>query len=642
MPHPPRRAALPPILLVLVPMLLLQMLWRLLPVPEADPPRLVNGMLVLPPAGWPETLVVAVTWSGAVTAGVASLAGLDHPLRRALRALPTVCLALGAAVAVVIAGLSVVALVLPAGMLLFGSMAALVAVPVVLCLVRLALVPPLAVLTGLRGTAAVAAASFSVGRHVVGAALLLLLGVAAPAQLLGWVFRRPEDLVTSHLEGVLVWVLRDAALVAVAVLQAWTLLAAYRRFRAGALDRADLTTPGLSDRAPARPAFRWHRHVARIAMPVGLAAVLLPGATAGALAGGAELTEVSVQPWSHSGRLIALGWPAGRPPVLVGQSTVHDCLDDRCERSHPTELGLTVFAPSGAAVAPDGAVWALSQHRLERCDPARVCQRSDGIVEALRDSRWEALTPAPDGGVLIATATPVPQSAADAPTVAVGRTSFELRLLRCGDARCDRPESVVLGRVPDSVGDRADQMDGEISVRLGADGRPVVAFHSPGQFGEWLAWCASGGCDSGQVALHGLQEHPQPAGMPSDEELALLHFGDMFHCLRPGGCGSTEPVPTTGRPGGGMYGLAAGWPASDAFQIQVGAPAPQPGRLYLWICPDAFCRRQPRKIPLVPLPYESTIRVGRLPGGPWLLAASPDGRVVAAPTFPEQVVTVRP
>ncbi|MGW4291973.1 hypothetical protein ACWEH1_02810 [Micromonospora chersina] len=638
MPLPPRRAALPPILLVLVPMLLLQLLWRLLPLPEADPPRLVNGMLVLPAAGWPEALVVAVTWSWAVTAGVASLAGLDRPLRRALRALPTVCLALGAAVAVVLAGLSVIALVLPAGVLSVGSVAALVAVPVVLCLVRLALVPPLAVLTGLRGTAAVAAASSTVGRHVVGAALLLLLGVAAPAQLLGWVLRRPEDLVTGPLDGALLWVLRDAALVAVAVLQAWTLLAAYRRFRAGALGRPDLITPSLSNQAPALPAPWWHRPAAGVAVPIGLAAVLLPGATAGALAGGADLPEVNVQPWSDSGRLVALGWPAGRSPVIVEQSTVHDCLDDRCERSRETELGLTVFASSGAAVTPDGTVWALSQHRLERCDPARVCQRSDGVVEALRGSRWEALAPASDGGVLIATATPLPQPAADA----VGRASVEVRLLRCGNVRCERPESVVLGRMPSVVARQSDQADGEISVRVGADGRPVVAFHSPGHAGEWLAWCATARCESGQVAPHGLQEGSRPGGMPSDGELALLHFGDMFHCLRPGGCSDREPVPTTGRPGGGVYGLAVGWPTPEVLRIQFGAPAQQAGRLYLWSCPDAFCRQQPRKIPLTPLPYEATVRVGRLPGEPWLLAASPDGRVVAAPTFPEQVITVRP
>ncbi|MEV0427961.1 hypothetical protein [Micromonospora sp. NPDC050495] len=644
MPLPPHRAALRPVLLLLAPLLLVQPLWRLLPVAEADPPRLVNGVLVLPPAGWPEALAVAVIWSWAVTAGVAALAGLDRPLRRARRALPTVCLALAAAVVAVVAGMSLVALALPGDLLLVGALAALVAVPVAVLLVRLALVPAIAVLTGLHGTAAIRAAASTVGRHVVHAALLLLLGVALPAQLYGWLFRRPEELVTGHLGGAAVWVLRDVVLVAVAVTQSWTLLAAHRRFSVHEPGR----TAAPPDRVPAEPPPRWRRAATRITVPLGVAALLLPGAGAGVLAESGVLADVNVLSWSASGRLVALGWPAGRPPVLVSQSTIHDCLDDRCGRSHPTELARLALEPSGTAVADDGTVWVLTQHQLERCDPARTCQRSDGILEVLRDSRSEALTPVPGGGVLVATATPVPQRAGGAPVQpglvvddepGLDRPMIELGLLRCADARCERPTTAVLGRVPHSGGDLG---SGELTIRIGGDDRAVIAFRPEGQAGTWVAWCATVRCDSGNVAPHGLPAPERPAGMPTDEALALLHLGDILHCLRPGGCASSEPVPTTARPGGGVYGLAVGWPAAEGIRIQVGTPAPTPPRLYLWSCPDVFCRRPARRIPLVPLPYESTVRVGRLPGEPWLLAAAPDGRVVAASAQPEQVVTVVP
>ncbi|MFE9689033.1 hypothetical protein [Micromonospora sp. NPDC005806] len=368
MPTPPRRAALTTLVLVLVPWSLLQVLGGLLPLPGVDPARVVNGMLV-PPVGVVGALVEPVVWAWAVTAAVSAMAQRDRPVRRALRALPTVCAALLAGAGTVLVAFLVLGLVLPAAGESVWVVAVLLALPVAAFLVRFALVLPIAVLDERRGREAFRTAFAGVRGQAVGFAVFLLLGVAAPALLYGWAFARPEEHVTGHVQGVLAWLLRDATLVAVVALQASALLVAHRNMSRPTL----LPAPGPEARAPASG--RRTQRLGRLTVPLGLAAVLLPAGLVGGVLAAERLPEVTVHTSDLPHRMIAVGWPTERGPILVGQSWFDDCLDDQCRNRRRTDLSVTMYEPyGGAAFGADGSVYALGQHELEQCDAQRICR----------------------------------------------------------------------------------------------------------------------------------------------------------------------------------------------------------------------------------------------------------------------------
>lgn len=65
-------------------------------------------------------------------------------------------------------------------------------------------------------------------------------------------------------------------------------------------------------------------------VPAGLCA----GAAAAADLPSVTRTEVEI------GHVMAIGWPSGRHPVIVGQQAILDCLDDACARYTTTQLGV--------------------------------------------------------------------------------------------------------------------------------------------------------------------------------------------------------------------------------------------------------------------------------------------------------------
>lgn len=637
----PRRALLVPLVLVLVPLSLFQTIWRLSTGSETS--QVINGILVLAPAGWPEVAVTALLWTWALAAGVFVLGrGAPRPLRRALPVLPTAFGALFVAGAVVVAGIPLLGLALPAEPALIGVVAVGLAVSVAPILVRLALVVPVAVFDGIRGMTAYRRASALVRGRVWRIGFLLLLGLAAPAQLAGWALAWIERAAEGYLVGLALWLIKDVVLAALVALQASTLVAAYRKLPAGQLL--------CSANQEARQTSRVQGRFRRIALPIAVAALLLPTMLAGGVVASERLPEVAVQESrdpsaSQPGlvpvftQLFAVGWPAGRHPVIVGHSTVYDCLDDWCRAIRRTELSVTVNDRlGGAVVAPDGSVYALGDYQLEHCDAQRVCRRREGMHRALIGSLASAIALAPSGEILIATAIPVGVQKSGGGSLAQEPTAVELGLRLCRDVFCVRPTVISLGVVQNSL-KWTQEAWRERLLAVGTDraGRAVTAFRSPSTGAVSVGWCTTTACNSTHLApLSG----PRQPGMPSNEDLALLHFDDMFDCLNDT-CGSDEPVATIDRPRGGVYGVRIEHNPAQRVGVQVGQSAPQPRRAVLLACADYLCRN-PRRIPLVELPPSFSNVPGRAPTDIWLMAANPDGRVVLAQRSTDRIITVRP
>ncbi|MFG2053781.1 hypothetical protein ACGFI9_07080 [Micromonospora sp. NPDC048930] len=626
MPIPRRRRALAALVLVLVPLSLLRVLLGLLPFPGAGPARVVNGMLVLP-AGVVEALVVPVGWALAVTAGIAATAHRDRPLRRTLRALPTACAALLAGVAAVLVAFLLLGLALPADQGVFWVIAALLAVPVGALLVRFALVLPIAVLDGLRGMAAFRAASGAVRGQVVSFGFSLLVGVAVPALLYGWAFARPEEHVSGPFQGVLAWLLRDLCLIAVAAVQVRSLLAVYRDLpgREGVFGAPVSEPVGVPTRGPGRRA-----------LSLGLAALLLPAALAGGVVAAERLPGVTVRAGNSPHRMIAVAWPPGRGPILVGQHEIEDCLDDRCRATRLTPLTVMMFEPyGGAAFGPDGSVYALGQQELEQCDARRVCRRAEGRLAALAGSGAAAITVSPAGEILLASATEVRPAGSAEGTARDEASHVELKLIRCPDVRCVDPAVTSLGLV-DGALETLDNSPARLMIRTRRGAEPVVAFRSPSTGVVSVGWCATPDCARPQLAPFG---GGRP-GMPSEEELTSLGFDDVFGCPT-GGCGDGGPVATVHGQQGEVYDVVIERGRREGFRLQVGAGDPTPGRVVLRLCAAHSCR-DPRRIPLAEVPYAFTDQGFFPERRRWLMAVAPDGRAVISDAFANHTMMVRP
>lgn len=627
---------------VLVPWSLLRALGGLLPLPGVDPARVVNGMLV-PPVGVVGALVEPVVWAWAVAAALAAMAHGDRPVRRALRALPTVCLALLAGAGTLLVALLVLGLVLPATVELFWVVAALLALPVAAFLVRFALVLPIAVLDDRHGREAFRAAFAGVRGQTVGFAVFFLFGVAGPALLHGWAFTRPEERVTDHLQGVLAWLLRDATLVAVVALQARTLLVAHRNLPR----RMPLPPPRPEVSAPT--ADRRAGWLGRLVVPLGLTAVLLPAGLAGGLVAAERLPEVTVHTFDLPHRMIAVGWPSGRGPILVGQSWFDDCLDDRCRHRRRTELSVTMYEPyGGAAFGADGSVYALGQLELEQCDAQRTCRRGKGGLRALRGSGGAAITLTPAGEILLASGTEVrpaggtevrPAGGKARPTGAARDDAghVELKLIHCPDVFCVDPRVVSLGLVSGTLDDRGGSRPTRLTVRVDGTGRPVVVFRSPSTGAVSVAWCVTPDCARTEVAA---LDGPRHSGMPTPADLALLDLGDVLDCRIGQGCDGGEPLATAHPAQGGRYDLVVEPGHPDGLHVRVGS-GPWPDRATLRVCADRPCR-EPERIPLVEVPPVQSGWSDRPARERWLMAVAADGRVAATDPYGQQVVVVGP
>lgn len=609
----------------LMPLFLVRTAWHLV---TDDQTRIVDANLRF---GSDDLVLLAVTvvwWTWAVLAAIATLGGQPEPMRRALRALPVALAAVAGGVLVLVAGFFAVGLVLPGGIAAVGLTVLIVVIVLSPIIARLAVAGPVAVLTPERGRAAFAQASRLVRGRVPATTAMLVFGVAAPALTLGWLVESTR--LPYFALGVLHWPAIDAALVVIAAVQARTLLRAYQD-----CSPADVAAPPLIVPSPRL-----------LAAAAGLLAL------SGLLAGGAvalhRLPQIATL--SHpalNSTLIGTAWPAGRHPLFIGQQFIDDCLNERCSEVKTTELSVVMFDPSGsAAITADGSVFALGQDHLEYCDAERRCRHTDGRLEILAESQAEAVALSAQGGLLIATATPVGGKAAEATQVALG-------LVHCRDVLCKESRTTELGVVQAGM----KPFDGwrQRTLALGVDsaGRPVVAFRSAdeGARSNWPAmdpfagtesalpptelWVAR--CDTADCA-HARVDRPSTGDL---DDLALLQFDAVLGCLR-NSCGPDVPVATVARPQGGSFALLVEPRVRDGVWLRVGETPPEI-QTTLLVCADAACE-QARRIPIEFDVLGSSNVPRPLPGEIWIMAVNPDGRVLLTRPrhTPSEVYVVRP
>ncbi|MFB9180639.1 hypothetical protein ACFFX1_21040 [Dactylosporangium sucinum] len=406
---------------VLVPFLLIDPVLRTLLLRHDA--ALVDGRLRLDTGSWLIHLPLVVGWCWAVTAGTAvtgaARAGVRlrpaTAIRLGLRGLPLVLLALAIATATVALEVWTLALVSEARVAWLAALIAfLLVTPFVLA--RLALVAPASVLGGLPP-----GATFS-------ALALLVLGVAlGPAALLGAaVTLHREVLPPRVLPAGVTELLWHVVLVLTAALQAAALGRAFTAATGPDEVRRTLSAHPVAGAAPGL------LRLAALALPAALVAALT-------LVNPYRLPPIAEGVIASSDAVLAVGWPAGRAPVIAGAFRVHDCLDDTCHHTRDTPLFAEAnrhASAAAAAVAPDGTVTyvllpdnsyssgggAPGPALLTRCDPARRCDTEQLTLPGPTPGRAPTLAAAtaPDGALLVATVRPLPGGAAS-----------ELALIRC-------------------------------------------------------------------------------------------------------------------------------------------------------------------------------------------------------------------
>lgn len=532
------RALFVVVVVVLLPALTVELVVRV--VGSGDQAAVVNDRLVWPVAGDGDVflldLVIFLAWcvaiAGAVAVSGAGLLQVPLPLGVALqwglRCLPLVVwlpVAMAAAVlwsvvsgpALTLVLVAVVALLVAqalggplswlfavVGLVAVGGMAVASARTVA----RWTLVVPAAVLSGLRGRAAIARArdlTRSADRSEGGPAVpdrppepsarpappagpaddrrtvLLLPGLLLLAGIIWWL-----GMAGTHAgdrrsggRGALLAagasLLYDLVLTAIVALQASLIALVYlQRRRTGdenavvdlAEVRARLSTPRPRRRASPRLMWGW----------VAAASVLITAPTL------LTVVVVQVNPY-HVPRwrltesnldsgVRAAQWPEDQHPIIVTDFHVVDCLDDECRRQ--ARWGSTRVPVSTVTVGADGVVLMASLVRdvlrLERCTRAGDCARSDVAWPTGRDDAQPLVAAANTAGGAIVVAT----------ARRVRPNEVELAVARCADLACAAPRSTVLGTVPEpapaNAGQRTPYGRGPLHVRARPDGTTEVIY----------------------------------------------------------------------------------------------------------------------------------------------------------------------
>jgi hypothetical protein len=508
--------------------------------------RIVDGVLTFDGQSWVVAIAMTLVWAAAVFLGVAVLDGGPRPLRRTLRALPAIGFLVAVIWALAAFAFRLLGSIPPSPAVLLVLAAVIVGIPGIVEPVLLRVTA--AVVRGIAGPPVdLTGQRWAVGVQLVGGLGLPLFVVDLLANLF-----HP----TSRLGGIAVTAFTAALLTVCAAIQSVVLLTIYHR-----LAPATVLTPRT------RPP-RW-------IAAVGALAILVPAGLTAATAAAADLPNVTGTP-VHAGRVMAIAWPAGRHPVIVGQNRILDCLDDPCTHFTETKLHVIMYEPNGnAVIRTDGTVYAFGQAELEICDPQRHCDWTGGaeraaLINPLGGYPWAAtMALGPDGNPVIATIANPDQD-----------HNAKVTVHRCHDQFCKTADASVL----DSV--RMTEKDG-VTMRLavGADGQAVVLIH---------------GTDGTQQLGEAL---PQSAG-------GLSFAGD----------GAIE------RPGGGWYSVETDHSGRSAL-LQAGTPTALT-RSELLVCADRECNQIERHFPIAIGPPMTSNIPGPTPDEIWKIAPGPDGRLV--------------
>lgn len=631
------RELLPVLAPILVPSLLIRFAVRALE--SGDDTAIVNGVVSLPvPEGawaWLDLALTGIGWGWAIGAAILVAAGAMRgiavsPGRAVLRALylmPELGIFLVAIGAIVPLSVLVGGLFLPlvaVAALVFGALAAarlLVTIPRIL----------------LRGNTCGAWIHAS-GRwlSVVGATVVGVIGL--PLGLL-WLTGKLSELVAGgaipgELAPLALTLVTQTvhAVVALAVVagQAGTLAQVYLMRRA-ADDPGRVPDLSVVDGKLAtltgRPV-RGTRLVA--ASSLVLPAVLVAVVT---LANPLAAPSVSTHSAGFPG-VVAVGWPEGGHPVIVTSGGIRFCHDDECRGYTSRRSPVGVMTGHGvAAVGADGSVVEatltgsqeiggpfvhLARCTVDKCEDSWVPTRASSDEEFIYPE--VAVGAAPDGTVFIALVVPLPGDRRR-------MSNVELKLIRCADVACARPQRHSFGVVegtaePTYYGPRTFPV---AHIAFDNTANPVISYRVGSRV--WKAACTLSTCDGKRMVGHQAHSSAYPLVPLPGVDTGVLTLGgaQLWHCRADTctdtvleGCCVNEDLSALALAGSGSLAVSvipAGPP--EGIHIRIGAPSPQRQRLVLVHCPDLECR-DPARIPLTVTETELN--------GLWI--AERDGRVL--------------
>ncbi|WP_157631824.1 hypothetical protein [Catelliglobosispora koreensis] len=578
--------------LTLALLLLAQTVWQLLF--SADEAAVVNGVLRLGTGGWTGLILTVVGWVFLIVRGLIVLDGKEsQPTARALKAMP---MAIGAVLA------SAIALVL--GMLLiaflsFGQPMLLLIAGLVILIVTLRLIAPLLVAIPVAALeqpqGALNRAVTLMRANATSTVTMSFAGLVLPPAAVIWLLNEASAKLDGTVGGFALVLAQTLGCGIVAYLQILTLYWMRQQLL------PPLPTPA---RAP-------HPHSGLRYVPMVVAGLIAPALLATAVSQSGTLPGLQVvtvqratEPMPY--QPLAVAWPAGGHPVIVGGEAIYDCQDERCQDIDPTALP---HRASGAAINRDGVVFTVGYGRLQRCTTGlRLCASTQEPLPALRDVRMTDLALSTVNSTLMI------------PTVKEVDDSIELGMVRCTDEVCADPGITVFGKIPAST-DRSETravLSDYLAVGSARDGRPIVFFRPPSQpQSAWVAWCETIGCVHFGLAEFGATA----AGMPSADD-----FMPLAQKVPPP-CSSTCDR---------AHELLASAPAGDRFtalslrrtkepSIHVGEPSAVRSWLALHTCQDATCTERDSTSLLAVLSPEGGF-AAHTPPPRWLMAADESGR----------------
>ena len=239
------------------------------------------------------------------------------------------------------------------------------------------------------------------------------------------------------------------------------------------------------------------------------------------------------------GGAVAVAWPAGHHPVIVGTVDVRFCDNDVCDRYVLHYGAPGIMDGSGTVgIGSDGTVIkAALTGGLDTGGPFihyGRCTRQDGCRQAWVPVRASAREPfgwpelaassAPDGAVWFALA--MPSSDVRAENENQQDQLYRITLIRCADAGCTRPERHLVGTISRAPTDGLP--DGRRArLSFGADGSPVAAFRTGRSVR--LATCEPVTCASPRITDGDAEPPDAPWVTPTgiDDEMVSLFRGGM-------------------------------------------------------------------------------------------------------------------
>ncbi|GIH59757.1 hypothetical protein [Microbispora siamensis] len=299
--------------------------------------------------------------------------------------------------------------------------------------------------------------------------------------------------------------------------------------------------------------------------PVGL--VLLPGLLYGGYAVAGPLSSVTDNAIAGED----LGWDLGEDgpgpvqiafgprgfPIVIrdrGFQEVTFCGDGTCGTQTTVILDVSFEEQSGAAVTPDGSVvfagWVREPDEVERRElqlfscrpdgctwrPGPPLRTAPGDVLRLDVAPVNATVVATRGGIAVASIAPVSADRYPAPA--------RVMLTRCPDLRCVRPQTITVGNLT-VAGFVTNQKSRALAVATSPDGRPVIAYADLIRRKVIIAICDTAACGHPAIRAFDMPDRSSPRYDPRRSlddlrlQVAVRPDGRLVIVHNGGGTGDT-------------------------------------------------------------------------------------------------------